>query len=73
MSKGGDGMVRVKLSRIMGDRRKNIQKVAEETGLSRNTISMLYNEKAKRIDFQTLDKLCECLNCDVADIIEYSR
>lgn len=66
-------MVRVKLSRIMGDRRKNIQKVAEETGLSRNTISMLYNEKAKRIDFQTLDKLCECLNCDVADIIEYSR
>ena len=73
MSKGGDGMVRVKLSRIMGDRRKNIQKVAEETGLSRNTISMLYNEKANRIDFQTLDKLCECLNCDVADIIEYSR
>lgn len=73
MSKGGDGMVRVKLSRIMGDRRKNIQKVAEDTGLSRNTISMLYNEKAKRIDFQTLDKLCECLECDVADIIEYSR
>lgn len=66
-------MIKIRLSRIMGDCRKNIQKVSEETGLSRNTISMLYNEKAKRIDFQTLDKLCECLNCEISDIIEYKR
>lgn len=66
-------MIKIKLSRVMGDRRKNIQKVAEETGLSRNTVSMLYNEKAKRVDFETLDKLCTCLGCDITDIIEYTR
>ena len=68
--KGGSDMIRIKLSRIMGDRRKNIQKVSDETGLSRSTISMLYNEKANRIDFKTLDKLCDCLDCDICDIIK---
>lgn len=66
-------MIKIKLSRVMGERRKTIQKVSEETGISRNSISLLYNEKAKRADFETLDKLCTCLECDITDIIEYTK
>ena len=32
---------------------------------------MLYNEKAGRIDFKTLDKLCSALGCQPSDILEY--
>lgn len=63
-------MIEIKLSRIMGDQRKSIQKVSDETGLSRSTLSALYNNKVTRIDLNTLDKLCECLECDPGDIIE---
>ena len=63
-------MIVIKLSRIMGDQRKTIQSVADETGLSRSTLSCLYNDKVTRIDLHTIDKLCECLKCEPGDIIE---
>lgn len=66
-------MIEIKLSRIMGEQRKTIQKVADETGLSRSTLSCLYNNKATRVDLNTLDKLCECLNCEPGDIIVRKR
>ena len=68
--KGRERMIAIKLSRIMGDQRKSIQNVADETGLSRSTLSCLYNDKVTRVDLQTLDKLCECLNCEPGDILE---
>jgi len=64
-------MIRVTLSRVMGEQRIRIQELSERTGLSRSTISMLYNEKAGRIDFKTLDKLCAALGCQPADLLEY--
>ena len=68
--KGSERMIAIKLSRIMGDQRKSIQNVADETGLSRSTLSCLYNDKVTRVDLQTLDKLCDCLNCEPGDILE---
>lgn len=44
------------LSTLMGSRRYTIKDVHEKTGLSRNTISNLYNDKATRIDFETIYK-----------------
>jgi len=55
----------------MGQRRINIQALHKETGLNRNTISNLYHDKAKRIDFDTIDKICKALNCTACDLIEY--
>lgn len=66
-------MIEIKLSRVMGDKRMSIQKVADKTGLSRSTISLLYNDKVTRIDLNTIDKLCECLECFPGDIFEYKK
>lgn len=66
-------MIEIKLSRVMGEQRKSIQKVADETGLSRSTLSCLYNNKVTRVDLNTLDKLCECLDCNPGDIIERKK
>lgn len=57
------------LSTLMGSRRYSIQDVHEKTGLSRNTISNLYNDKASRIDFETIDKLCVLFGCGVEELL----
>lgn len=66
-------MIKCNLSRILGEKRITIKEVHEKTGLSRNTISNLYNEKAGRVDFDTLEKLCEFLNCNISDLLEYIK
>ena len=59
------------LSTMMGKHRYSIQDVHEKTGLSRNAVSNLYNDKARRIDYETLEKLCKLFKCPVSDLIEY--
>ncbi len=64
-------MVRCHLSRLMGERKMKIIDVARETGLNRNTITLLYKEDAKRIDLDAIDKLCNLFGCEVGDLLEY--
>lgn len=64
-------MIKCHLSRIMGEKKLNIQDVANLTGIHRNTISALYNETNKRIDYITLERLCRSLNVQVSDLLEY--
>lgn len=63
-------MLKCKLSILMGEKRLNIQDVHEQTGLSRNTITNLYHEKATRLDFSTIEKLCDLFDCSVCDLLE---
>lgn len=64
--------VHCKLSTLMGSKRFSIQDVHNQTGLSRNTISNLYNDKASRIDFDTADKLCRLFDCSMNDLFDLS-
>jgi putative transcriptional regulator len=36
--------------------------VEKETGINRNTVTLLYNETAQRIDLEAIDKLWSCLS-----------
>ena len=60
------------LSTLMGKNRYTIQDVHEKTGLSRNTVSNLYNDKACRIDYDTAEKLCTLFDCELTDLFEVS-
>ena len=64
-------MVRCYLSRLMGEHKLKVIDVARETGLHRNTITLLYKETAVRVEFETVDKLCKLFNCQIADLFEY--
>ena len=64
-------LIRCHLSRMMGERKLKIVDVARETGLHRNTITLLYNETATRIDIETIDGLCNLFQCNVGDLFEY--
>ena len=55
---------------LMGERKLKIVDVARETGLNRNTVTLLYKETAQRIDLEAIDKLCELFECEVGELLE---
>lgn len=58
----------------MGRKRLKISDVAEMSGLARNTVTELYHDRAKRVDLETLDKLCKALECESLDeIIKFTN
>ena len=64
-------MIKCHLSTLMGMRKLKIIDVATETGLHRNTVSALYNERAERIEAEAIEKLCQFFECKVGDLFEY--
>ena len=64
-------MIRCHLSRLMGERKLKIVDVARLTELHRNTITLLYNETATRVDIETIDRLCRLFGCAVSDLLEF--
>lgn len=66
-------MIKIHLSKLMGEQRMNIQELSDKTGLHRNGLSKLYNEKTGSISFETLEKVCTALNCDISDLLEIKK
>ncbi|MFJ3469596.1 helix-turn-helix domain-containing protein [Pseudomonas sp. NPDC090201] len=64
-------MIRCHLARLMGERKMKISDVLRETGLRRNTVTLMYKEIAQKIDIEALDRLCLLFDCEVADMLEY--
>ena len=64
-------MIKCHLSRLMGERKLKLADVSRETGLHRNTVTLLYNETAVRVDLETMEKLCQLFQCKVEDLFEY--
>lgn len=59
-----------KLTNFSGFRRTLL---SERVGITMANISILKNGKARAIRFDTLDKICEVLDCQPGDIIEYEK
>ena len=52
---------------------KSVTELSERVGITMANISILKNGKAKAIKIQTLDKICEALDCEPGDILEYRK
>lgn len=63
-------MIKCHLSRLMGERKLKIADVARETGLHRNTITLLYDETAMRVDLDAIEKLCLLFDVPVGELLE---
>jgi putative transcriptional regulator len=59
------------LSEIMGRKRLKVTDVVKHTGLARNTVTEIFHARSKRVDMETLDKLCAFLGVSVGDIFEH--
>ncbi len=64
-------VIKCYLSRLMGERKLKISDVARDTGLHRNTITLLYQETSTRVDIEAIDKLCKYFGVGVADLFEF--
>jgi putative transcriptional regulator len=64
-------LIKCHLARLMGEHKMKIADVARDTGLNRNTVTLLYKETAKKVDLEAMDKLCRLFNCGVGDIFEF--
>jgi len=63
-------VVKCHLARLMGERKLKIADVARQTGLNRNTVTLLYKETAQKVDLEAIDKLCELFECDISGLLE---
>ena len=61
----------VNLDVMMARRKISLTELAEKVGITQANLSILKTEKAKAIRFSTLNKICEVLKCQPADILEY--
>ncbi|MFL1674825.1 helix-turn-helix domain-containing protein [Paenibacillus dendritiformis] len=65
-------MIRFRLGDIMKERNLKNKDVVELTKISRNTVTTLAANATARIDFETIDKLCNGLKIRPEDLFEYS-
>lgn len=63
----------VNLDVMLAKRKMSVTELSERVGITMSNISVLKNGKAKAIRFSTLEKICEALDCQPGDILEYSK
>lgn len=61
--------IRVRLRELLEKRGMAQTELQLRSGLGYSTINALYHEKTERIEFGTLEKLCEVLECEVGDVL----
>jgi len=64
-------MLKNNLAVLMAEKKIKIAELHRLTGISANTLSNLYNEKTSMISFNTIEKICEVLECEVGDLLKY--
>ncbi|MGQ5708511.1 helix-turn-helix domain-containing protein [Lactobacillus sp. PSON] len=64
-------MINVTLDFMLLKRKMTSKELAEKIGITQANLSILKTGKAHGIRFETLDKICEVLNCQPGDLLEY--
>ncbi|MDQ0174355.1 helix-turn-helix domain-containing protein [Bacillus chungangensis] len=63
----------VNLDVMLAKRKMSVTELSEKIGITMANVSILKNGKAKAIKFSTLEKICEVLECQPGDILEYQK
>jgi putative transcriptional regulator len=71
MPAGGPPVIVNHLSRLMGERRVSITRVAREAGMAYSAVHELYHDRTSRYDRETLNKLCTYFKVPVGAILEW--
>lgn len=63
----------LRLDRVMADRKMSLNELSERVGIANVNLSKIKTGKVSAIRFSTLDAICEALNCQPGDILEYQK
>ena len=61
----------VELDVMLARRKMSLNELSERVGVTPSNLSILKTGKAKGVRFSTLEKLCEVLECQPGDLMEY--
>ncbi len=62
---------RFRLRELIAEKGLTQTEVQARTGLAYSTVNEMTNNRTRRVDFDTLDALCDALACKVGELIEY--
>ena len=65
------GKIILRLDRVMADRKMSLKELSEKVGVANVNLSKMKTGKISAIRFSTLAAICETLNCQPGDILEY--
>ncbi|MEK3876773.1 helix-turn-helix transcriptional regulator [Paenibacillus sp. FSL H8-0122] len=63
----------LRLDRVMADRKISLNELADKVGISNVNLSNIKTGKISAIRFSTLDAICNVLDCQPGDILEFRR
>jgi putative transcriptional regulator len=63
--------IQINLDVMMARRKMSLNELSERVGLTLSNLSILKTGKAKAIRFSTLEAICQALECQPGDILEY--
>ncbi len=63
----------IRLDKIMADRKISLNELAEKIGMTNVNLSNLKTGKMKGIRFETMNAICEALDCQPGDLFEHIR
>jgi putative transcriptional regulator len=61
----------VNLDVMLAKRKMRSKELAERIGITEQNVSLLKSGKVKGVRFETLEKICDVLQCQPGDILEY--
>jgi len=63
----------MRLDRVMADRKMSLNELSDRVGVANVNLSKMKTGKISAIRFSTLDAICEVLDCQPGDILEYQK
>ena len=67
------GKIYLELDVMMARRHKSLNDLAEEVGITNVNLSKIKTGKVSAVRFSTLEAICEALDCQPGDILEYQK
>lgn len=68
-----EGEIIFNIDVMLAKRKMSVTELSQRVGITMANISILKNGKAKAIKVSTLAKLCEALDCQPGDLLEYHK
>jgi putative transcriptional regulator len=66
-------MIIVNLDVMLARRKMRSKELAERIGITEANLSLLKSGKVKGVRFETLERICDVLNCQPGDLLEFRR
>ena len=67
------GKIVLRLDRMMVERKMSLNELAARVGISNVNMSKIKNNRVTAIRFATLAAICDALDCEAGDILEYQK